>query len=108
MAANNPQACIHPGIVLMDEFLRPLDMSQNHLALDIHVPAHRISEIVRGKRRISADTALRLALYFHTTPQFWLKLQMEYDLALAHARLDETVQREISRCAPPVRQTIAH
>ncbi len=105
---NLQSPCIHPGIVLQDEFLRPLDLSQNRLALDIHVPAHRISEIVRGKRRISADTALRLALYFHTTPQFWLKLQMEYDLVQAHAKLDETLQREISNCAPPIRQTIAH
>ena len=95
---------IHPGIVLMDEFLRPLELSQNRLALDMRVPAHRISEIVRGKRRISADTALRLSLYFQTTAQFWLNLQMEYDLANARIKLSEQIQREITNCAPPIRQ----
>ena len=65
-----PTESIHPGEILRTEFLEPLGLSQNRLALDLHVPAHRISEIVRGKRRVSADSALRLALYFHTTPQF--------------------------------------
>ena len=100
-------SCIQPGRVLVEEFLQPLELSQNRLALDIHVPAHRISEIVRGKRRISPDSALRLALYFHTTPQFWLNLQMEYDLAQARAELSETIQREITNCAPPIRRSIA-
>ncbi|MDJ0753893.1 MAG: HigA family addiction module antitoxin [Ardenticatenaceae bacterium] len=102
-----PTESIHPGEILRTEFLEPLGLSQNRLALDLHVPAHRISEIVRGKRRVSADSALRLAVYFHTTPQFWLKLQMEYDLEQARTVLAETIQREITSCAPPIRQSIA-
>ena len=98
---------IHPGRILIEEFLAPLGISQNRLALDIRVPAHRISEIVRGKRRISPDSALRLALYFHTTPQFWLNLQMEYDLDNARTELSETIQREITSCAPPIRRAMA-
>ena len=68
---------IHPGEVLLEEFLKPLFLSQNRLALDIRVPARRINEIVHGKRRISPDTALRLARYFDMSPQFWLGLQMD-------------------------------
>ena len=71
---------IHPGEILMEEFLLPMNLSQNKIALAIRVPARRINEIVLGKRRISADTALRLAKYFGNTPQFWLGLQMDYDL----------------------------
>jgi addiction module HigA family antidote len=71
---------LHPGEVLQEEFLNPMALSQNRLALDIGVPPRRINEIVLGKRRISADTALRLARYFHILPQFWLGLQMDYDL----------------------------
>lgn len=103
MSAMNP-APIHPGMVLEMEFLRPLQLSQNRLALEIHVPAHRISEIVRGKRRVTADTALRLAKYFRTTPEFWLKLQMDYDLAITREELAEALEREINSCAPPIRR----
>jgi addiction module HigA family antidote len=67
---------IHPGEVLLEEFLKPLKLSQNRLALDIRVPARRVNEIVQGKRRITPDTALRLANYFNVSPQFWLGLQM--------------------------------
>lgn len=73
-------APIHPGEVLMEEFLAPLDVSQNRLAVAIGVPPRRINEIVHGKRRITADTALRLARYFGTTDRFWLNLQTRYDL----------------------------
>lgn len=66
---------VHPGEVLLEEFLKPLELSQNRLALDIGVPARRINEIVLGKRSVSADTALRLARYFGTTSQFWMGLQ---------------------------------
>ena len=71
---------IHPGEILMEEFLEPLQVSQNRLAVAIGVPPRRINEIVHGKRRISADTALRLARYFGTTDRFWLNLQVRFDL----------------------------
>ena len=73
-------APVHPGEVLQEEFLKPMGLSQNRLALDIHVPTRRINEIVLGKRRITADTALRLARYFGNSPEFWLGLQTDYDL----------------------------
>ncbi len=72
---------VHPGEVLLEEFLKPMNLSQNRLSLAIGVHARRINEIVLGKRRITADTALRLARYFGTSPQFWLNLQNQYDLA---------------------------
>ena len=71
---------IHPGEILQEEFLAPLGISQTRLALDLHVPAPRINAIVRGKRAITADTALRLGQYFKMEPQFWLNLQANYDL----------------------------
>ena len=74
---------IHPGEILMEEFLTPMGLSQNKVALDIRVPARRINEIVHGKRSITPDTALRLAKYFNMSPQFWLGLQMAYDLDIA-------------------------
>jgi addiction module HigA family antidote len=86
---------IHPGEVLLEEFLKPLQMSQNRLALDIGVPARRVNEIVLGKRSVSADTALRLARYFATTPQFWLGLQADYDLDVTADRLRGRIRREV-------------
>ena len=88
-------APIHPGEVLAEEFLRPMSLSQNRLALDIRVPARRINEIVQGKRRVSPDTALRLARYFDMSPQFWLGLQMDYDLDVAEDELAEQINREV-------------
>ena len=88
-------APIHPGEVLLEESLKPLDLSQNQLALSIRVPARRINEIVHGKRRVTADTALRLARYFNTSPQFWLGLQMDYDLDVAEDAIDDRIEREI-------------
>jgi addiction module HigA family antidote len=88
-------APIHPGEILLEEFLQPMGISQNRLALDIRVPARRINEIVHGKRRITADTALRLAKYFDMSPQFWLGLQMDYDLDMAEDQLTERLKREI-------------
>ena len=88
-------APIHPGEVLLEEFLKPLDLSQNQLALSIRVPARRINEIVHGKRRVTADTALRLARYFNTSPQFWLGLQMDYDLDVAEDAIGARIEREI-------------
>jgi antitoxin HigA-1 len=90
---------VHPGEVLLEEFLKPMEISQNHLALKIGVPARRINEIVLGKRRITADTALRLAKYFGTTAKFWLGLQADFDLDIAADELGERLEREVSSYA---------
>ena len=86
---------IHPGEILLEEFLKPMELSQNRLAMDIHVPARRINEIVHGKRRITADTALRLGRFFGNSPQFWLGLQMDYDLDVAEDNLKNRLNREV-------------
>ena len=88
-------APVHPGEVLLEEFLKPMNLSQNQLALATRVPARRINEIVHGKRRITADTALRLARYFGVSPQFWLGLQMDYDLDVAEDQVGERIKREV-------------
>ncbi|MFZ5449056.1 MAG: HigA family addiction module antitoxin [Thermodesulfobacteriota bacterium] len=87
---------IRPGEILLEEYLKPLGISQNKLGRDLNVPAQRINEIVRGQRSISVDTALRLARYFQTTPQFWLNLQSRYDLEMAQeTQLVDRVIREV-------------
>ena len=86
---------VHPGEVLLEEFLKPMQLSQNRLALDIGVHPRRINEIVLGKRSITAETALRLARYFGTSPQFWLGLQADYDLDVAMDVLGERLEREV-------------
>lgn len=86
---------VHPGEVLLEEFLKPMGLSQNRLALEIGVPTRRINEIVLGKRRITADTALRLARYFGVSAQFWLGLQMDYDLDIAEDTLADRLNREV-------------
>lgn len=86
---------VHPGEVLLEEFLRPLELSQNRLAREIHVPPRRINEIVLGKRSLTPDTALRLARYFGTSERFWLGLQMDYDLEEAQAAAGEAIEREV-------------
>jgi len=86
---------LHPGEVLQKEFLEPMGLSQNKLAMALHVPARRINEIVLGKRGITADTALRLARYFGVSPQFWLGLQMDYELDVAQDSLDTRIAAEI-------------
>lgn len=91
---------LHPGEILQEDFLRPMKLSQNRLALDIRVPARRINEIVQGKRRITADTALRLARYFDMSAQFWLGLQMDYDLDVAADQLSERLDKEIQTYQP--------
>lgn len=83
-----PRANIHPGEILLEEFLTPLSLSARALAEALNVPANRISEIVRGRRDISADTALRLSRYFDTSPQFWINLQSSHDLSRAQADND--------------------
>ena len=84
---------IHPGEILMEEFLEPLEVSLNRLAVAIGVPPRRINEIVHGKRRITADTALRLARYFGTTDRFWLNLQTYYDLEVEKDQLGSTLDQ---------------
>jgi antitoxin HigA-1 len=86
---------VHPGEILLEEFLQPKGISQNQLALAIHVPARRINEIVLGKRGITADIALRLGRYFKTSAKFWLGLQMDYDLDVAEDELSEQLAQEI-------------
>ena len=90
---------VHPGEILQKEFLEPMGISQNKLALALHVPARRINEIVLGKRSITADTALRLARYFRMSAQFWLGLQMDYELDIAEDALDERIKEEITPMA---------
>jgi addiction module HigA family antidote len=86
---------VHPGEVLYEEFLKPLSLSQNRLALDLGVDARRINEIVLKKRRITANTALRLARYFNTSAEFWLGLQAQYDLDVEEEKLGEKLNREV-------------
>jgi len=86
---------VHPGEMLLEEFLKPMGLSQNRLALNISVHPRRINEIVLKKRRITADTALRLARYFNTFPQFWLGLQADYDLDVALNSLGDRLEREV-------------
>ncbi len=93
---------VHPGEILFEEFLKPMDISQNRLALDIRVPPRRINEIVHGKRRITADTALRLGRYFGMSSQFWLGLQMDYDLDREVDRLGERLEDEVRRYAASI------
>ena len=88
-------APIHPGEILMEEFLKPLGISQYKLAKDINVPARRINEIVHGKRSISADTALRLSRYFTLSERFWLNLQARYDLEMEKDRFKGRIESEV-------------
>src|SRR5689334_20127099 len=86
---------VHPGEVLLEEFIKPLGLSQNRLAIEISVDARRINEIVLGTRSITADTALRLSRYFGVSAQFWLGLQAEYDLDIAMDNLGDRLEREV-------------
>ena len=88
-------APIHPGEVLLEDFLKPLGVSQYRLAKDTSVPPRRINEIVRGARAITADTALRLARYFGNAERFWLNLQTQYDLEIEKDRLGDRLEREV-------------
>ena len=88
-------APIHPGEILMEEFLKPLGVSQYKLAKDINVPARRINEIVHGKRSITADTALRLSRYFNLSERFWLNLQARYNLEVEKDKLNHRIEAEV-------------
>jgi addiction module HigA family antidote len=90
---------VHPGEILSEEFLKPMSLSQNRLALALGVPARRINEIVLGKRGISADTALRLSAYFGNSADFWLGIQMDYDLDTARIDTGAAIDREVRRRA---------
>ncbi len=94
--ARKRMAPIHPGEILLKEFLEPMGISQYRLAKEITVPARRINEIVHGKRSISADTALRLSCYFGTSERFWLNLQTRYDLEVERDRLGARLTREVT------------
>ena len=89
-------APIHPGEVLLEDFLNPLGLSQYRLAQDLSVPPRRINEIVHGKRAITADTALRLARYFGMSERFWLNLQSRYDLEVERDRLGPRLEAEVA------------
>jgi antitoxin HigA-1 len=86
---------VHPGEILREEFMKPLHLSMNRLALDLRVPVTRIADIVNERRSISADTALRLARYFQNAPAFWMNLQTRYDLEVAEDEIAAEVQRDV-------------
>lgn len=92
-----PSSAIHPGEILLEEFLKPLDLSQYRLAKDIFVAPRRINEIVLGKRSVTADTALRLAKYFGNSPEFWLNLQSHYDICIARTEDYLKTEKQISQ-----------
>lgn len=86
---------VSPGEVLLEEFLKPMNISQNKLAEDISVPSNRISQIVNGKREITADTALRLGRYFSIEPEFWMNLQARYNMKQARNRIGSNLEKEV-------------
>ena len=85
----------HPGEILREEFMKPLGLSANRLALALHVPVTRVSEIIHEHRSVSADTALRLARYFETDAEYWLRFQMAYDLSKAQLELKDLINRQV-------------
>ena len=87
---------ITPGEILLEEFMKPMKITQAQLARDINVPPNRISQIIRGKREITADTALRLGKYFGIEPEFWLNLQVRYNMKVAKDNLEEKIEKEVS------------
>lgn len=99
MKMDEALAPVHPGEILLEDFLKPMVLSQYRLAASIAVPPRRINEIVHGKRRVTADTALRLARYFGTTPEFWLHMQDRYDLENEAAEIEASLARIIPQAA---------
>ena len=91
---------ITPGDVLLEEFLRPMEITQNQLARDINVPANRVSQIIHGKREITADTALRLGKYFGIEPEFWLNLQVRYNIKIARNKVGKKIEKEVKAHFP--------
>lgn len=92
----------HPGTILREDFLLPMEISANHLALQTRMPATRIGEILHGRRSITTDTALRLSRYFATSAEFWLNLQSAHDLSKARLKLESTILRDVQPHAPAV------
>lgn len=90
---------LHPGEILFEEFLKPTNISQNQLGRDLGVSPRRINEIIHGKRSITADTALRLSVYFRNSASFWLGLQMDYDLDTAEDTISERIRKEVHQMA---------
>ena len=86
---------IHPGETLLEDFMKPLGLSANRLALELHVPVTRVNDIVRGRRAVTADTALRLARYFDISPQFWMNLQANYDLEMANENAGDEIRDRV-------------
>ncbi|MDX8391117.1 MAG: HigA family addiction module antitoxin [Mariprofundaceae bacterium] len=97
--SKNTMRPIHPGEILREEFLAPLEMSANALAMRLRVPAPRINDVVREKRGVSVDTALRLARFFNNTPEFWLNLQNAYNLKIARTSKAEEIEHDITPLA---------
>ena len=93
---------ITPGDVLLEEFLRPMGISQNQLARDIKVPANRVSQIIHGKREITSDTALRLGKYFGIEPEFWLNLQVRYNMKITRNKIGKQIDKEVKIYLPQV------
>ena len=91
---------ITPGDVLLEEFLKPMEITQNQLARDINVPPNRVSQIIHGKREITADTALRLGKYFGIEPEFWLNLQVRYNMKIARNKVGKKIEREVKAHFP--------
>jgi len=90
---------ISPGEILFEEFMKPLEISQNKLARDLDVPVGRVNDIIKGKRIITTDTALRLAIYFKTTPEFWLNLQIRFDLKVAQKTILLRIKKGVRPCS---------
>lgn len=95
MSTTNLIKPVHPGVILLEEFLEPMGISQYRLAKDINVPPRRINEIIKGKRAITVDTALRLALFFNMSASFWLGLQTDYELDMSKTELAQRIQQEV-------------
>ena len=98
---------ITPGDVLLEEFLKPMGITQNQLARDINVPANRVSQIIHGKREITADTALRLGKYFGIEPEFWLNLQVRYNMKIARNNVGKKIEKKLRHIFPKPRPTIS-
>ena len=92
---------ITPGDVLLEEFLRPMNITQSQLSKDISVPANRVSQVIHGKREITADTALRLGKYFGIEPEFWLNLQMRYNMKTTRSKVGKKIEKEVKVYSPP-------
>lgn len=93
--ATNKMRPIHPGEILREEYLAPLGLTPHALAMELRVPAPRINDVVREKRGVTVDTALRLSRYFNTTPQFWMNLQSSYDLKIAEHEAGKKIEQEV-------------